>query len=50
MLLMKDIIQDGHPLLRKRAADVTVPLSEKDLNTLREMMAFIKNSQDPEQI
>lgn len=50
MLLMKDIIQDGHPLLRKRAADVKVPLSEKDLNTLRKMMTFIKNSQDPEQI
>jgi len=50
MLLMKDIIQDGHPLLRKRAHDVKLPLSADDLNTLQEMMEFVKNSQDPEQI
>ncbi len=50
MLLMKDIIQDGHPLLRKRATEVKLPLGNDDLATLRDMMAFVKNSQDPELI
>jgi peptide deformylase len=50
MLLMKDIIQDGHPLLRKRAVDVKIPLEKVDLDTIRSMMEFVKNSQDPDQI
>lgn len=48
MLLMKDIIQEGHPTLRKRAKDVSLPLSNKDLQTLREMMELVENSQDDE--
>lgn len=46
MLLVKDIIQDGHPTLRKRATEVEMPLSKETLNTLKEMMAYIENSQD----
>ncbi|QLY40120.1 peptide deformylase [Hujiaoplasma nucleasis] len=46
MLLMKDIIQDGHPTLRLRAKEVDLPLSEENLNTLREMMNYIENSQN----
>ena len=45
---MKDIIRDGHPTLRQKAADVTVPLSAEDKKTLKEMREFILNSQDPE--
>ena len=45
MLLMKDVIQDGHPTLRKRAKEVALPLSKEDLNTLREMMELVENSQ-----
>ncbi len=48
MLLMKDIIQDGHPTLRKRAKEVSLPLSKDDLNTLREMMELVENSQNDE--
>ncbi len=45
MLLMKDIIMDGHPTLRKRAKEVKLPLSKADLYTLREMMELVENSQ-----
>ena len=48
MLLMKDIIQDGHPTLRKRAKEVPLPLSDEDFNTLKEMMELVVNSQDDE--
>lgn len=48
MLLMKDVIQDGHPTLRKRAKDVILPLSEEDFNTLKDMMEMVENSQDDE--
>jgi len=45
---MKDVIQDGHPTLRKRANEVEWPLSEENLNKLRSMMEYIENSQDQE--
>jgi peptide deformylase len=48
MLLSKDIIQDGHPTLRKRAQDVDWPLKKEDLETLRDMMTYIEMSQDDE--
>lgn len=50
MLTMKDIIQEGNPILRKRAEDVSLPLSDLDLETLRLMMEYIENSQDPEKL
>jgi peptide deformylase len=50
MLLNKDIIMDGHPTLRKRAGEVPWPLSEENLNTLREMMNYIENSQDDDMV
>lgn len=46
MLLMKDVIQDGHPTLRLRAKEVEMPLSKEDFNTLKEMMELVENSQD----
>ncbi len=48
MLTMKDIIRDGHPTLREKAEDVTLPLSDEDKNTLRAMREFLINSQDDE--
>lgn len=48
MLLMKDIIMDGHPTLRLRAKAVELPLNKEDLATIREMMAYIENSQNDE--
>ena len=50
MLLMKDIIQEGHPTLRKRAKDVELPLSDNDFNTLKEMMELVVNSQNDEMV
>lgn len=46
MILNKDIIQDGHPTLRKRALEVKWPISKTNFNTLKNMMAYIENSQD----
>ncbi len=30
MILMKDIVREGHPALRKRADEVTFPLSNEE--------------------
>lgn len=46
MLMMKDIIMDGHPTLRLRAKPVVLPLGKEDLATIRSMMAYIENSQN----
>lgn len=48
MLLMDDIVRDGHPALREKAEEVSIPPSEEDINTLQKMLEFIKNSQDEE--
>lgn len=49
MLTMKDIIRDGHPTLRDRAKEVTMPPTEEEKDTLMSMLEFLKKSQDPEQ-
>lgn len=46
MLTMKDIIRDGHPTLREKAADVPVPLTDEDKKLADDMLEFLKNSQD----
>lgn len=48
MLLMKDIVRDGHPALRNKSIEVDLPPSEEDVYLLNQMMDFIKNSQDEE--
>lgn len=48
MLLMNDIVRDGHPSLRKQSKEVSLPPSEEDVHTLQQMMEFIKNSQNDE--
>ncbi|MBM7716749.1 peptide deformylase [Siminovitchia sp. FSL H7-0308] len=48
MILMKDIVRDGHPVLRKKAADVPLPPSQEDIDTIKKMEEFLINSQDPE--
>ena len=50
MLLMKDVIQDGHPTLRERAKEVSLPLSKEDFSTLKEMMELVVNSQNDEMV
>lgn len=48
MLTMKDIIKDGDPVLRKKAEPVSLPPTEEEKETLKEMLQFLKNSQDEE--
>lgn len=45
---MDDIVREGHPTLREKAADVALPASEEDKATLTKMIQFVINSQDPE--
>jgi peptide deformylase len=47
MITMKDIIQDGHPTLRKVAEDVPMPPSKVDQQILKSLLEYIQNSQDP---
>jgi peptide deformylase len=48
MLTMKDVIREGHPTLALRAKEVEIPLTKEDKDTLRAMMEFLENSQNPE--
>jgi peptide deformylase len=48
MLTMEDIIRDGHPTLRKVAANVTMPPSEEDKQILFSLLEYLINSQDAE--
>lgn len=48
MLLMKDIIREGHPTLSERSNEVELPLDEETKQTLKDMMEYLENSQDPE--
>jgi peptide deformylase len=47
---MKDIIQEGNPILRKRAQEVKLPLSDDDFHTLELLMEYILNSQNMEMV
>ncbi len=44
MLLMKDIIREGNPLLKEKSVDVSLPLSKEDEETLNLMIEYIDNS------
>lgn len=46
--MMDDIIRDGHPTLRKVAADVPMPPTEEDKNTLKNLLEYVINSQNEE--
>lgn len=48
MILMKDIIDDHNPLIRKVSEPVTIPLSEEDEKLLKNMHEFLVQSQDEE--
>ncbi|MBD1380894.1 peptide deformylase [Metabacillus arenae] len=48
MLTMKDVIREGHPILREVAEGVKMPPSKEDEETLTKMIEFVKNSQNPE--
>ena len=48
MLLYKDIVKENDPVLRKRATEVTIPVSNEDLETLKRMDEYLTNSYDDE--
>ena len=48
MLTMKDVIREGHPTLALKSKEVELPLTKEDKNTLKLMMEFLENGQDPE--
>lgn len=48
MILMKDIVREGHPALRKKAAPLSFPLTKEEVQLGESLMAYVKNSQDPE--
>lgn len=48
MITMKNIIREGHPTLRKRAAEVEFPLDDQTRLKANDMMQFLINSQDPD--
>lgn len=48
MILMKDIIREGHPSLRTRAEEVTFPLTEDDRKLASDLLEYLINSQNPE--
>lgn len=50
MILMKDIIREGHPTLRQRSEEVSFPLTEEDRKLAEDLLQYVINSQDDEMI
>lgn len=48
MILMKDIVREGHPALRKVAEEVNFPLTPVEKKLCEDLLEYIKNSQDDE--
>lgn len=48
MIVMDDIVREGHPALREKTTEVEFPVNEEDKKTLSSMIEFVINSQDPE--
>ncbi|WP_338753831.1 peptide deformylase [Bacillus sp. FJAT-52991] len=48
MITMKDIVREGHPTLREKAAEVVLPATEQDRQILASLIQYVQNSQDPE--
>ncbi|MFJ6207938.1 peptide deformylase [Lysinibacillus sp. NPDC092081] len=48
MILMDDIIREGHPTLRTKAEEVKFPLTDEVRQLAEDMLQYLKNSQDPE--
>jgi len=48
MITMQDIVREGHPSLKMVAQPVNIPASDEEKEILRQMIEFVKNSQDPD--
>ena len=47
MLTMKDIVRDGHPMLRKKVDEVT-SIDAQTIEELKSIREYLINSQDPD--
>jgi len=47
MITRQDLIYDGHPILRAVASEVKMPLTDEDKRLMRQMVEFLKKSQNP---
>lgn len=47
-ILMKDVIREGDPILRRKVEEVKFPLSDADRNAMDAMMRYLHESQDDE--
>ncbi len=50
MITMKNVIREGHKTLETVAKEVKLPLSPADKKLLKEMLEYVKNSQDDEMV
>lgn len=50
MILMKNIIREGHKTLETVAKEVKVPLSNTDKKLLKDLLQYVKNSQNEEMV
>ncbi|PIC89983.1 peptide deformylase [Sporosarcina sp. P21c] len=48
MILMNDIIREGHPTLRLKAKEVSFPLSNEDRQLCDDLLEYVVNSQHDE--
>lgn len=48
LITMDDIVREGHPVLREKAREIELPASKEDKETLKKMIEFVINSQNPE--
>ena len=48
MTMKLKIVKDSNPIMRKKSLPVELPLSNKDKETLNEMLEYLKRSQDEE--
>ncbi|MFC4556957.1 peptide deformylase [Virgibacillus kekensis] len=48
MITMDEIVREGHPSLRTKADEVPTPPSDEEKQLLKDMLDFLKNSQDEE--
>ena len=48
MIMMEDIIRDGHPTLRKVAQEVAMPPTDEEKQILKDLLEYVQNSQNTE--
>ncbi len=50
MITMKNVIREGHKTLETVAKEVKIPLTQADKKLLKEMLEYVKNSQNDEMV